>query len=272
MRLHYHWIVLNDFLPDFVDADVLESVKAAFAAGTLPKPFKADSPMMPIEFSGAAYRFGHATVQNDYELSETSGTVNLFELGRDEFSARDKKLNISFGKLFDLPGNAKFQKARPIGRKLAGSIFNLHFIGEPLKIAGCALSLEDSRKLPHRNIFRDRMTLELASGQQMARLMHVPEIAAPKELTKHGITKTPLWYYCLQEAESHGGKLGPVGGTIVAGTLMRLLALDPESLLCSAHDFNHGPPLAHQKQVISRLAICWPVSRLGAATSHMQMS
>ena len=247
LRLHYHWIVLNDFLPDFVDADVLESVKAAFAAGTLPKPFKADSPMMPIEFSGTAYRFGHATVQNDYELSETSGTVNLFEMGRDEFSARDKKLNISFGKLFDLPGNAKFQKARPIGRKLAGSIFNLHFVGEPLKIAGRALSLEDSRKLPHRNIFRDRMTLELASGQQMARLMHVPEIAAPKELTKHGITKTPLWYYCLQEAESHGGKLGPVGGTIVAGTLMRLLALDPESLLCSAHDFKPWTALGASK-------------------------
>lgn len=91
------------------------------------------------------------------------------------------------------------------------------------------------------------MTLELASDQQMARLMHVPEIAARKELTTHGISKTPLRYYCLHEAESHGGKLGPVGCTIVAGTLLRLLSLDPDSLLCSAYDFKPWTTLGASK-------------------------
>lgn len=81
----------------------------------------------------------------------------------------------------------------------------------------------------------------------MARLMHVEEIAAPKELIDHGISKTPLWYYCLREAESHDGKLGPVGGTIVAGTLLRLLSLDPDSLLCSAHDFKPWTTLGASK-------------------------
>jgi hypothetical protein len=247
LRLHYQWLIMHDFLPSFVDAHVLKDIVAKFAAGELPKPFTKDSPIMPIEFSGAAYRFGHATVQNDYELSETSGTVKLFEMMRPEFRHRDKALNISFTKLFDLPGNAKFQRARPVSRKLAGSIFSLPFINDPLTIAGRPLSLEDSRKLPHRNIFRDRMTLELASGQQMARLMHVAEIPAPEELTDHGISKTPLWCYCLHEAESHGGKLGPVGGTIVAGTLLRLLALDPDSLLCSAHDFQPWTTLGASK-------------------------
>ena len=237
LRLHYQWIVLNDFLPSFVDAHVLKHIRHAFAHGELPKPFSEHSPIMPIEFSGAAYRFGHATVQNDYELNDTSGHVKLFDMARDEFNARPKELNISFSKLFAYPGSSDFQKARPIGRKLAGSIFNLHFIGDPLVIAGKTLSLEDSRKLPHRNIFRDRMTLELASGQQMARLMHTEELAAPKELRDHGISKTPLWYYCLHEAEHHGGKLGPVGGAIVAGTLIRVMTLDPDSILCSTHDF-----------------------------------
>ena len=81
----------------------------------------------------------------------------------------------------------------------------------------------------------------------MARLMHVPEIAAPKELRDHGITKTPLWYYCLHEAEKHGGKLGPVGGTIVAGTLMRLLVLDADSIICSTHDFKPWTALGASK-------------------------
>ena len=70
---------------------------------------------------------------------------------------------------------------------------------------------------------------------------------AADELRKHGISKTPLWYYCLHEAESHGGKLGPVGGTLVAGTLVRLLALDPESILCSTHDFKPWTTLGASK-------------------------
>ncbi|MDW4497677.1 peroxidase family protein [Sulfitobacter sp. D35] len=237
LRLHYHWIILNDFLPAFVDGDVLKKVLHAFDHGTLPKPYTAHAPIMPIEFSGAAYRFGHATVQNAYELNGSSGKVKLFDMRRREFHSRPTELNVEFHRLFNVPGEASAQAARPIGRKLASTIFALPFIDGPLTIGGNELSLEDSRKLPHRNVFRDRVTLELPSGQQMARMMHVPEIAAPEELRAHGITKTPLWYYCLHEAEAHGGKLGPVGGTIVATTLVRLMALDPESILCSTHDF-----------------------------------
>ena len=44
---------------------------------------------------------------------------------------------------------------------------------------------------------------------------------------------TPLWYYVLKEAElrEDGARLGPVGGRIVAETLIGLLELDPESFL-----------------------------------------
>ena len=65
LRLHYQWMVMHDFLPAFVDAHVLKDIIAKFAVGGLPKPCTKDSPVMPIEFSGAACSFGHATVQND---------------------------------------------------------------------------------------------------------------------------------------------------------------------------------------------------------------
>jgi hypothetical protein len=43
--------------------------------------------------------------------------------------------------------------------------------------------------------------------------------------------KAPLWYYTLKESEIvHGGKrLGPVGGRIVAETILGILALDKTS-------------------------------------------
>jgi len=246
MRLHYQWIVLNDLLPAFVDAEVLKKVRHLIDHGELPKPFNDHSPVIPIEFSGAAYRFGHATVQSKYTMNDSlPDKIGLFDMGG--FKPRGPESNIEFKRLLDYPGNANFDKARPVGRKLPSSIFNLPFVSGGIDIDGEHLPVEEARKLPHRNIFRDRFALELASGQQVARLMGVKELSAPKELKDMGITKTPLWYYCLHEAESHGGKLGPVGGTIVATTLLRLLALDHESLLCSQKDFKPWAALGASK-------------------------
>jgi hypothetical protein len=40
-----------------------------------------------------------------------------------------------------------------------------------------------------------------------------------------GFKQTPLWYYCLEEAQTFGSgnKLGPVGGRIVAEVIVGLL-------------------------------------------------
>jgi len=246
-RLHYQYLVANDLLEAFVAPDVLKHVRHELAHGRLPAPFHDKSPVMPIEFSGAAYRYGHATVRSKYELNDENDAFDLFKLGRPEFSFRDENLNLSFSKLFDYPGNSSFQRARPVGRKMAASIFELPFINEGFNIGEVKVSKKQARMLPLRNLLRDRLTLELASGQQMARKMVVPEIPAPKELKDHGVTKTPLWYYCLHEAEEHGGRLGPVGGTIVATVLLRLLYLDAESVVCSAHDFKPWTALGASK-------------------------
>jgi hypothetical protein len=246
-RLHYQYLVATELLEAFVDTDVLKEVRHKLSHGELPAPFDEKSPVMPIEFSGAAYRFGHSTVQSKYELNGDHAAFDLFKLGRKEFSYRPKELNISFAKLFDFPGNSSFQRSRPIGRKMAAAIFELPFINGDIKIGEVTVKEKQNRKLPLRNLLRDRLTLELASGQQMARRMVVPEIPAPKELKDHGITKTPLWYYCLQEAEDHNGRLGPVGGTIVATVLLRLLYLDPESVVCSAHNFQPWTELGASK-------------------------
>ena len=45
--------------------------------------------------------------------------------------------------------------------------------------------------------------------------------------------KAPLWYYVLKEAElfNNGRRMGPVGGRIVAETILGILALDKTSYL-----------------------------------------
>ncbi len=247
-RLHYQWVILHGLLPAFVDADVLDNVKAKFDHGSLPHPFKDDSPVMPMEFSGAAYRFGHATVQSQYRLANGGPLFDLFQLGRAEFTHRPADRNIEFDQFFDVPGSAASQRARPVGTNLADAIYILPFVGSGFTVIdkmGGTFDVEtgEARKLPLRNMIRDRFTLQMASGQQIARRMHVAELPAPDTLKHRGITKTPLWFYCLQEGNGHGGKLGPVGGTLVATVLMRLLHLSPDSLPCSAPDFVPCPQL-----------------------------
>ena len=82
--------------------------------------------------------------------------------------------------------------------------------------------IQQSRNLPLRNMIRDRYTYQLASGQQLAAHLGTHVLDVPDILKAKGITKTPLWFYCLREAELHGGKLGPVGGVIVAVTILRM--------------------------------------------------
>ena len=69
---HYQWIIVNDFLPSFVKADVLKTVfqkrqLRLYTHVCTPK----DAPIaLPVEFTVAAYRFGHSMVQEVYILNQ----------------------------------------------------------------------------------------------------------------------------------------------------------------------------------------------------------
>lgn len=225
IRLHYQWIILNDFLPQFVDQDCI-----ALALAT--DPFGAHAPVMPAEFSVAAYRFGHATAQNSYKLKKADKeAIDLFKM--QGFRPRAHSSEMEMRMFFDVAGT-KAQKARPVGMKMARQLMELpeSVVPAPIKFDNVKLTLEQSRKLALRNILRDRLTLQLPHGQMVARHLGLDPLAAPSELAKQHIDKTPLWAYCLQEAEKLGnGKLTGVGGTIVASVLIRLMKLDPSSVL-----------------------------------------
>src|SRR5437867_2831840 len=78
VRFHYQWLVLNDFLKTIVGEDTWKAVLPNLAKGTTVKQdppqlktFKAGpfGGQMPVEFSVAAYRFGHSMIRPIYRLN-----------------------------------------------------------------------------------------------------------------------------------------------------------------------------------------------------------
>lgn len=229
IRLHYQWIVWCELLPAFVQQECLDWALEN-------DPFGWDAPVMPVEFTGAGYRFGHATTQFEYALTDGADPKGLFAtLG---FGRRPISGNIDYAKFFGMNGGVASQKARPVGPKLGLPLLNLPFVHGAIELAEIeeTLTLDQSRNLALRNMVRDRYTYQLASGQQMAARLGIHVIDPPAILTAKGITKTPLWFYCLQEAAEKGdGKLTGAGGRLVASVFANLLKRDPTTFLHVPH-------------------------------------
>ncbi|MGE3650562.1 MAG: peroxidase family protein [Reyranellaceae bacterium] len=228
VRLHYQWLVVNDLLPQFVTERCLKAAHDGYVF------FGDKGAVLPVEFSGACYRFGHATVQHRYKLRHGTADVDLFAMTGGK--PRGPEHDIEFAQFFGTGA----QKARPVGTKMARTLMQLPdgIVGEGLKWIDVDIPLAQAKKLNLRNMLRDRTALRCASGQQVAAWLavHAPGFGAvvrqaPQVLRDRHISKTPLWFYALEEADAAGGKLDGAGGAIVASVILRLLRLDPESVL-----------------------------------------
>lgn len=176
---------------------------------------------IPIEFSAAAFRFGHSQVRGVYDLNDTV-------LGRPIFLAGDvgptddlrgqrplpSAWTIDWRHFVDVPG-ASPQPTRLIDTHLAEGLFSLP--GRPDSLA--FLNLKRGR------------AMSLPSGQDVARFMQAPRVLSAAELGPDVPEQTPLWFYLLKEAElvAQGTSLGPVGARIVAEVLLGLLFNDKTS-------------------------------------------
>jgi hypothetical protein len=259
VRFHYQWVVLNDFLPTVIGVDTVKAILPHIAKGTNvlqdPPNLKFYKPVkeafMPVEYSVAAYRFGHSMVRPIYRLSQTIPRFPIFSLTGESLVgfrvfpsnwAIDWRL---FFKMGDAPalGPTRVQPAYKPDTSLVNPLGNL-----PVSVA------QNPSSLPQRNLLRG-WRMELPSGQAVAAAMGVQPIPDDKlrvgkategdtnnnakltDISPIFKNNAPLWYYVLAEAQQQFVKndtplrLGPVGGRIVGEVIVGLMYADKHSFL-----------------------------------------
>jgi hypothetical protein len=272
-RWTYQWLILHDYLPRICQQDVLASViadNAPMYKNFFDRVGPGDGSRlpMPLEFSVAAFRFGHTMARPDYDWNKhfgrDPGTVaprgdfrQLFRLtgGANppmhvvvspmgdirSFPTLPDNWVVDWSRFIDESGKFPDRFTRRIDTHLAPPL--LEMFNEP---KGMHARMQD---LAERNLRRS-YRLAIPSAQACITKMAKHKIAITPlshKVLRNGpggaaleradmLDATPLWYYILREAEvqTDGETLGQLGSRLVAETLVGLIVNDPDSFWCQA--------------------------------------
>lgn len=204
VRWHYQWIVVHEFLQQLcgetIVNDILKNGRKYYHWH--------NEPYIPVEFSVAAYRFGHSQIRPSYranfgitsEPSPQQFFANIFDFTQamdapDPNDLRGGKRAprrfVDWQTFFD-HGDANVRRNKLIDTKISTPLFNLP-------------GFTDVDSLATRNLLRG-LTFSLPSGQRVAHAMGIEPIPSAQlsELKGYKVNfenSTPLWYYILKEAE-----------------------------------------------------------------------
>lgn len=263
VQWHYQWCIVHEYLPMTIGQErldrLLRSGTSYYAVDyTRPEHRSSDArqrwyehreatptkPQIPIEFSVAAFRFGHSQIRPSYRLNfgPDGGQpffAFVFEDTIDPASPdpgdlrggkRAPRRFVDWQTFFDF-GDGNSRPNKRIDTKISSVVMEL----PGARVPAAGLPTDGVQSLPSRNLMR-HVNFGLPSGQAIARRMDLPVLSATQlaELAPYGMQEsTPLWFYVLKEAElmEEGRRLGPVGARIVGEVFVGLLKADRSSYL-----------------------------------------
>lgn len=246
LRYHYQWMLINDFLVKLVNKQTLHQVFPHLVAHSSiadnPPELKyyhaRDEAFMPLEFSVAAYRFGHSMVRPGYRLNDGTLLPIFGEEGPPDrpnslrgFMAPKSDWALDWARFIDIEERPNGVLLNDNGKLSDGKDPSSQQITENKQRLQLAYRIDTSIVFPlgdlppdvadliipslaERNLVRG-WRLRLPSGQSVAKAMgekiinpiHIgkfqdtPEVQSIDKINLRFKDNCPLWVYCLAETE-----------------------------------------------------------------------
>jgi len=236
----YRYLVLHEFVKRLVPESVYEAIVLE-GRGKLSDPNPAD-PTLALEFADAAARL-HSLVRESYELNDRSGTIGFARIteltgGKTTRTPPGPLLEaddvVDWRHFFEFSNYPDLQKSWQPANALSFVVNTfMRDVRDPVTGGNVDMFKKNIHKAPDHG---------LCTGQQACEALRQMHPGLPEELGIQTIdgndfvlgqlsaqnsvrTQTPLWIYLMREATA--GKLGVLGGWIVADTL-RTAALNAD--------------------------------------------